>query len=455
MNVKRSGPKGLRCAPFGLALLGSVIMPSAIGYQDLGAPAASAAALPQRERQPMIASPFGTIHGAMYSFPRPIGTAIPEPPRIRLASLGTAEIDVTGSLGERTVRGRREAPSDAPLVFPGVNRTRKGDFLAARQPDGPVVDTGSPAVPMPASPADDEIEAALRYVPFPEYDISLSLEPHPQVPGEEPEAPGADTDQPDISLLVAANDPDSRARMARVYFGDLVGSSLAGIVPWAPGEEPILMLPRAPDHDIKRSAVARLPDAAAVEPDGTAGETVAGKGEVTGDGRRPKSPAERLGLAGKAREKAEKCLANAVYFESRGESVRGQIGVAQVVLNRAFSGYYPNDVCGVVYQNAHRHLACQFTFACDGIPDVVSEADAWERAKNVAKASLDGRVWLPEIGKATHYHAYWVNPWWVRTMRKLTKIGVHTFYRPRRWGDGDEAPSWGTAEVTAATAPRL
>src|SRR5262249_43828085 len=96
------------------------------------------------------------------------------------------------------------------------------------------------------------------------------------------------------------------------------------------------------------------------------------------------------GLAARAREKAEKCLANAVYFEARGEPVRGQIAVAQVVLNRAFSGYYPNDVCGVVYQNAHRHLACQFTFACDGIPDVVTEPDAWERATRIARATLDG-----------------------------------------------------------------
>ena len=103
--------------------------------------------------------------------------------------------------------------------------------------------------------------------------------------------------------------------------------------------------------------------------------TVAGKGEVTGEDQRPKTPAERLGLAGPKRAKAEKCLANAVYFKSRSEPVRGQIAVAQVVMNRAFSGFYPNDVCGVVYQNAHRHLSCQFTFACDGIPDVVNRSE--------------------------------------------------------------------------------
>ncbi|HEV3117543.1 MAG TPA: cell wall hydrolase, partial [Gemmataceae bacterium] len=201
--------------------------------------------------------------------------------------------------------------------------------------------------------------------------------------------------------------------------------------------------------DIKRSALDPR-EAGAGE-----GVTVAGKGEVTGDGRRPKSPAERLGLDGKARAKAEQCLANAVYFEARGEPVRGQIAVAQVVMNRVFSGYYPNDVCGVVYQNAHRHLACQFTFACDGIPDRITEPDAWARAKRISAATLDGTVWLPEIGKATHYHAYWVHPWWVRTMRKLARLGVHTFYRPKRWGDGADKPSWGSAQSTAEASAKM
>ena len=163
--------------------------------------------------------------------------------------------------------------------------------------------------------------------------------------------------------------------------------------------------------------------------------SVAPKGEVTGAGKRPKTPAERLGLNGKERAKAEKCLAEAVYFESRGEPKRGQIAVAQVVMNRVFSGFYPNNVCGVVYQNAHRKLACQFTFACDGIPDKIDEPDMWEQAKEIARDMLDGKLWLPEIGHSTHYHAYWVHPSWVNEMRKLYKIGVHSFYRPRAWGD--------------------
>src|SRR3979490_1778887 len=129
-----------------------------------------------------------------------------------------------------------------------------------------------------------------------------------------------------------------------------------------------------------------------------AGESIAAKGEVNSDNQRMKTPAERLGLLDeKSRAKSEKCLTEAVYFEARGEAVRGQIAVAQVVMNRAFSGFYPNTVCGVVYQNKHRHLACQFTFACDNVADVVRERDMWERARKIAKAMLDGQLWWPEV----------------------------------------------------------
>ncbi len=134
--------------------------------------------------------------------------------------------------------------------------------------------------------------------------------------------------------------------------------------------------------------------------------------------------------------------------------MRGQIAVAQVVINRVFSGFYPHDVCSTVYQNAHRHLACQFTFACDGIPDVVTDQESWARARRIARTMLDGKLWLPEVGKATHYHANYVRPWWVRSMRKVHRIGAHIFYRPRVWGDGADAPSWGS--VTAkADVPQL
>ncbi len=204
------------------------------------------------------------------------------------------------------------------------------------------------------------------------------------------------------------------------------------------------------DPDIKQSAL-RAPELGGED---KGGESIASKGEVTGVDQRPYSPAERLGLTGAALAKAQKCLTSAVYFEARGESVRGQIAVAQVIVNRTFSPFYPHDVCGVVYQNADRRNACQFSFACDGIPDVVTEPDAWARAERIARDMIDGKLWMPEVGKATHYHAYWVHPDWVNEMKKLYKLGVHAFYRPLLWGDGSDEPTWGDPVATEKEAAK-
>ena len=163
----------------------------------------------------------------------------------------------------------------------------------------------------------------------------------------------------------------------------------------------------------------------------------------------PVSPAERLGLKGAAYAKAERCLANAIYFEARSEPVRGQMAVAQVVLNRVFSGVYPDDVCSVVYQNAHRRLACQFTFACDGKSKAITDRRSWGSAMRIARQTLDGQIYLPEVGKSTHYHATYVSPTWARTMHRLVRHGLHNFYRPYAWGRGDEKPIWGTAATAA------
>ncbi len=294
-----------------------------------------------------------------------------------------------------------------------------------------------------ASPLDPELEAALKSEPLPHYEAPTSGSPLQEL---QELATGGDTGlpQPDIDGF--------NVRTARLFFGY---SSLGGVTSpssslerWAPGEAPIVVVPGMTTPDAKANAtLAALP----AKP----GETIAGKGLVTDEAKHPKSPAERLSLLGKARDKQERCLANAVYFEARSENVRGQIAVAQVVMNRTFSGFYPDTVCGVVYQNSHRHLACQFTFACDGIRDVVTEQEQWERAKKIARETLDGRLWLPEVGKSTHYHAYYVRPSWVREMRKLYRVGAHTFYRPRNWGDGSEIPMWSTPATTAEVAAKL
>jgi Cell Wall Hydrolase len=127
-------------------------------------------------------------------------------------------------------------------------------------------------------------------------------------------------------------------------------------------------------------------------------------------------------------EKELKCLAEAIYFEARSEPERGQAGVAQVVLNRTQSGVYPKSVCGVVYQNRHRYLACQFTFACEGKSLKITETGPWSTAMRVARDVSEGRTYLAGVGNATHYHANYVRPWWVRHMDKREKVGKHIFY---------------------------
>lgn len=124
-----------------------------------------------------------------------------------------------------------------------------------------------------------------------------------------------------------------------------------------------------------------------------------------------------------------RCLATAIYFEARGEPRRGQIAVAQVILNRVRSPQYPNTICGVVYQNQTWRNRCQFSFACDGIPDLIREKGAWALAERIAReVTLDGTM-LTEIAGATNYHASYVSPNWAPTMRRLARIGQHIFYR--------------------------
>ena len=123
------------------------------------------------------------------------------------------------------------------------------------------------------------------------------------------------------------------------------------------------------------------------------------------------------------------CLAQAIYFEARGESVRGQFAVAEVILNRVDSAQFPSTVCKVVNQGTGRKFACQFTFTCDGHPETIREKDAYARVGKIAKFMLDG-VPRDLTDGALYYHTKAVNPRWARTFARTTTIGVHHFYRP-------------------------
>jgi spore germination cell wall hydrolase CwlJ-like protein len=473
MLVLRNHPKGARFASFGIGLCVFALMPTEIGYQDIASLLARQPGVAERW-QKRVFSAASSIQLATYSFGRPIGTSTPQSATYRLASLDNQDIDITGSVTRNPIM--QTPPRYQASDFPKVDRTLKGDRLVTA-PVGPAPADGEPGLEDPsasnasvagaktaAAPAggrtpppaaghaslDPELQAAMNAPPLPQYDISLSLEAQPL--DDLKEAPEASA----LAIEPAPSRDGFNVKTASLFFGgSSLGGSAGGIERWHPGEEPLIVLPALPDPDMK--VMASLPPASEETAKATeGGESVAPKGEVNADNQRAKTPAERLGLTDeKSRAKSEKCLAEAVYFEARGEAVRGQIAVAQVVMNRAFSGFYPNTVCGVVYQNKHRHFACQFTFACDNNADVIREPDMWERAKKIAKAMLDGQIWLPEVDKSTHYHAYYVHPSWVSEMKRMYKFGVHTFYRPKAWGDGSDAPSWGTPAQTAALSAEL
>jgi spore germination cell wall hydrolase CwlJ-like protein len=468
MSVMQNRPKGALVASFGFALLVFGLLPSEIGYQDISAYLARQSGLVERAQKQAKASPFGAIQTATLSFPRPIGSSIPDVPTLRLAAFvdQSSISDVTGAIA-RNPLGDVIRPAK-PADFPTVDRSGKGDRLSPKSDRLPIAPSNDAVVaedvtPSPdevvslpaaeedlqpnpaaqsgasggASPLDPELEAALKEKPLHRYHRV-----RPADAAKTTEALPTETVPPKDHFAI---------QTANLYFNSMsLGVTGGAIERWQPGEEPLLVMPGDVDTDMKQTAA--LPGKADTNVEGS---TIAPKGEVTSAPQRPKSPAERLSLDQKTYAKAAKCLAEAVYFEARGEPVRGQIAVAQVVVNRAFSGYYPATVCGVVYQNAHRRLACQFTFACDGIRDVVTEPELWTRAKTIAKEMLDGRLWLPEVNRSTHYHATYVRPYWVREMRKNYKTGLHIFYRPRQWGDGSDVPSWSNAEETAEITAKL
>lgn len=122
------------------------------------------------------------------------------------------------------------------------------------------------------------------------------------------------------------------------------------------------------------------------------------------------------------------CLAKAIYYEARGETLPGQLAVAEVIINRVKSQRYPASVCGVVFQNDHLRNRCQFSFACDGASDDPPSTGAWRQARVIAfYLTTDERLSLTQ--SATHYHADYVEPYWAQSLVKTVQIGRHIFYR--------------------------
>lgn len=120
------------------------------------------------------------------------------------------------------------------------------------------------------------------------------------------------------------------------------------------------------------------------------------------------------------------CLATAALYEV-GDDLKGQRAVIQVILNRSRTSGFPRTICGVVYQGFDRTTGCQFSFTCDGSIKRRTKHLGWSAARRAARAGLAGQV-FGDLGRATHYHADWMVPYWHDTMIKVAKVDTHLFY---------------------------
>lgn len=122
------------------------------------------------------------------------------------------------------------------------------------------------------------------------------------------------------------------------------------------------------------------------------------------------------------------CLTRAIYFEARGESVKGEFAVAEVIANRADSPDFPHDICSVVNQGSGHKFACQFSFTCDGQTDAMNDQVSYDKAGKIARLILDGAP-RTLTGGATHFHTTAVWPSWSHQFEETAQIGAHVFYR--------------------------
>src|SRR5476649_1081926 len=193
----------------GLGALALSLLPSAIGFQDLGALLARQPAVAERARERLIASPFGTIHAAMFSMPRPVGTAIPPPPIYALANFDPA--DITGSIGRQPL-----GDPSAPLQFPMVNRKTKSDSAISRARDPlPPLPPMLAIEPIPDAQADASAKDSERFESYSEYEF-------PEAPCHAVFAPDVDlpyVDMPPVNLTAVAPKDGSAKDAGRLFFG--------------------------------------------------------------------------------------------------------------------------------------------------------------------------------------------------------------------------------------------
>jgi spore germination cell wall hydrolase CwlJ-like protein len=129
------------------------------------------------------------------------------------------------------------------------------------------------------------------------------------------------------------------------------------------------------------------------------------------------------------RQKQLDCLARNIYHEAGYEPFEGKVAVAQVTINRAESGQFPSDICGVVYQKnvVYEKVLCQFSWYCEG-PSAKKPMNGpvYTESMEVAKKVLLEGFRLPSVKNALYFHGDYINPKWGK--QPVAKIGRHIFY---------------------------
>jgi spore germination cell wall hydrolase CwlJ-like protein len=298
--------------------------------------------------------------------------------------------------------------------FPQVDRTKKGDPVVGMRPS---------------------FDTRLKSLIHPEDDLAfriggdapaVALAPRHALPGDE--------------LLNETLEASVDSTEAITQRADAAASpAQSGSAPTASASDPALdeRISHGATPPVSRavalgSSTPAQPDAVPIEvaafPEATIALGTVGKGIGPAQGEDERPDYAALIDQGKM-DREKRCLAEAVYFESRSEPEQGQAAVAQVVLNRVSSGLYPSTVCGVVYQNRHHYHRCQFSFACEGRSLRITERESWAIAVRVASEVMDGRTYVSDVGRSTHYHANYVKPRWARHLKRMERIGHHIFYR--------------------------
>lgn len=116
-----------------------------------------------------------------------------------------------------------------------------------------------------------------------------------------------------------------------------------------------------------------------------------------------------------------KCLAGAIYFEAKSESLTGQLAVGRVIVARSKSGRFANSYCGVVFQPS------QFSFVRgNAMPVIARGSRQWKNAVAIAQIAHTN-AWASPVEGALYFHAAYVSPGW--RLHRVGRVDNHVFYR--------------------------